>query len=208
MHGRVWYDAKQAAGDCHEQNVAKDFSREAQRLYLPGNLQNARRALQPSSRYFVPETAFHRKSTWRTAEEFMGIRRPAITAIAAVAGRVTVTQRDGTSYNESISMAGNATAQSSSGLFAEPPIPDWRRKQERLNWHHAQNFDGVAAAPAQSISAAPAVRSGVVGRTFHESVNFAGDVQINCVSTRLRESPLSWRRRWQIIRSFFRRKER
>ena len=112
-------------------------------------------------------------------------------------------QRDCMSYNESISVAAEAATKSSSGLMIEPPLPDWRRRQERLNWLAAQNFGDVAAAPAQPIEAPGPVRTGIVGRTFREGIGLGAHASMECAGVRLRESPLLWRRRWQIFRSLF-----
>jgi hypothetical protein len=111
----------------------------------------------------------------------------------------------GVSYNESVGLSGNAVAKSSSGLFAEPPIPDWRKRQDRLNWHHA-NFDCVTAAPAQPIAATVHVHtSGIVGRTFREGIGLCAHASLECTGVRLRESPLGWQRRRQILLDWLRR---
>jgi hypothetical protein len=115
-----------------------------------------------------------------------------------------VTQRDGVSYNEAIGLAVQPAVGSSPALMMEPPVADWRKRQARLDWLHSQNFGGVAAEPAQPISAAPPVRSGVVGRTFHDGIGLCGIAQMESAGVRLRESPLPWRRVRQIFLSFFR----
>jgi hypothetical protein len=107
-------------------------------------------------------------------------------------------RRAGTSYNESISIAGDATARSSSRLMMPPPIPDWRKRQARLDWHHSQNFDAVAAEPPPPVTAT-VTASGRVGKTYHEAITCAGNAHVESVGTRLRESPLPWRRRRQIL---------
>jgi hypothetical protein len=114
------------------------------------------------------------------------------------------TARDSLSFNETISIAGTATAKSSSGLMIEPPVPDWRKRQDRLNWVNSQDFDGVTSEPAQP-TVATTHTSGTIGRIFHEAITCAGNAQMACAGVRLRESPLSWRRRRQIILAALRR---
>jgi hypothetical protein len=108
------------------------------------------------------------------------------------------TARDSMSFNENISVAGDATAKSFSALAIEPPIPTCRIKQERLDWSRAQNFGAVASEPARPIEA-NIPTSGRIGKTFHESIKCAGNAQVDCIAARLRESPLPWRRVRQIL---------
>ena len=86
-----------------------------------------------------------------------------------------------------------------------PPIPTWRKQQSRLDWHHSQNFDGVAANLRQG--KVPrwhlALQVGLSDGPSTKGLDFWAQVSVECAGVRLRESPLPWRRRCQILRAWF-----
>jgi hypothetical protein len=117
------------------------------------------------------------------------------------------TQRPNTSYNEAIGLAADAAVKFSSALMAEPPVPDWRKRQDRLNWVNSQDFGAVASELGRPTATRAPVHTCIVGRTYHERIGLDAHASVECIGVRLRESPLPWRRVRQILLNFFRREK-